>query len=268
MEQQTADTLQLLPTDSIQDTVPVVVVMPAPEDVESLFSGHLLTDTHEQTFIVRKQVSNGFGFSILLGCAAVLIYLQRDSEGVFSSIFRSSFDRNLAQQQARVENSQQARNLFILTVVSVFSISIFLAAMLSYKLPGGASAAELFLPILGITTASILLKRLSVRFLAFLFEVKQEFRLHTYNLNVFLSAIGSVLLPLTLLLFFGPSASHDVISVAGLVVIGTFYLKGLQRGLILALNSNQISALHLFYYFCALEILPVFVLLRVARDML
>jgi hypothetical protein len=73
-----------------------------------------------------------------------------------------------------------------------------------------------------------------------------------------------VLLPLSLLLLYSPQIPFMLVIYFGASVAVFFYLKGLQRGISVALSSTAISTLHLFYYFCALEILPIFVLIRFA----
>lgn len=266
VDQETTDSLFMQPTDTVLAVVDTSVA-DAPPPVESLFTEHLLPATGSPMYTPKKQTSNSFGFAVLMVCAAILIYLQRGSEGAFSALFRYGFDRNLAQQQARIENSQQARSLFIFTVVAILSIALFITAILHSRLEEKSSVSELFLQSFGATLSFILAKRLVVRLLALVFELRQELKLYLYNQNVFLGLTGVVLLPLTLLLFFSPVVPNSIVVILGLGVVGLFYLKGLQRGVIVALNSAHISALHLFYYFCALEILPVSVLFRVAQSM-
>ncbi|MBL4586195.1 MAG: DUF4271 domain-containing protein [Flavobacteriales bacterium] len=90
-------------------------------------------------------------------------------------------------------------------------------------------------------------------------------RLSRYDHTLFLSSLGLLLLPITLIFFYASAVPPIVPYYFGLTAIGFFYLKGVYRGLILAIGTASISPLHLFYYFCALEILPAFTLVRLVQ---
>lgn len=260
------DTIQIAATNTVEMLVSDSISAAAEIPVTSLFSEHHLKDSNQLNYLERKDFSNGFGFAILFVCAGIVVYLQRSSDGIFARLFRSSFDGNIAQQEARIESSQQARNLFILQVTAVISISLFISAGLSRWLEVTTPIPTLFFQVLGGVLGFVILKRSILRLLAFIFELRGEIRIHSYNLNILIATAGVSLLPLTLLLFYSPSIPINVIVYTGIVIGSLFHLKGLQRGLSVALNSSHISPLHLFYYFCALEILPVFVLIRLAQN--
>ncbi len=258
MPQTTTDTLQ-----SLSDSVAGPVVSEQPPT--SLFEGHLLPPSEGIAPEDRSMADNGFIFIVLLLCVAIAAYLQLNSDRLFPSIFKAGFDRNLALQDARIENSQRIRNLFIAQVVALLSISLFITGALSRILLPVTDHSGLFLKVLGIFTVAVLTRRLIMMLLSRLFGMSAVFRLQRYNLTVFLTALGLLLLPVTVLFFFVPSLSPVVPYHIGMVLIGFFYLKGLLRGLMLAIGQGGASLLHLFYYLCALEILPLFILVRFVR---
>lgn len=233
--------------------------------VESLFSNHALEIQNGFEAVEKADPSNGFVFLMLLICAAVTVYLQRNSEGIFGVIFKSSFDRNQALQDARVENSQRSRNMFILQIISILSISLFVAGGIFSSYETTTNIVGLFLSALGIVASLILVKKLVNWLLASMFDFQQELKLYHFNLDIFLASSGILLLPLILVLFFSPQIPTVVSVYTGLGIIGFFYLKGWQRGFSIAMNSSSVSAVHLFYYFCALEILPLFLMIRIAQ---
>ncbi len=251
------DTLQ---TQLCEDTVFTVVETP----VVSLFQDHQLQAENGFSYMERVVSGGSFGFFILFICAAIVVYLQRNSDGIFSAVMKASFDINQASQDARVENSQRSRNMLIIQMVSAISIALFLTAALPHISLNQYSTSELFFPIIGMLSLTVLFRRSLLWFLAQLFDLNSEFRFHRFNLGVFFSAAGLVLLPLSLLLLYSPQIPAIIILYVGAAVGVFFYLKGLQRGISIAISSSSISSLHLFYYFCALEILPLFVLLRFA----
>ena len=92
--------------------------------IVSLFKGHQLQPENDFSYIERAVSSGSFGFFILFICAGIILYLQRNSDGIFSAIVKASFDSNQANQDARVENAQRSRNLLIIQIVSSISIAL------------------------------------------------------------------------------------------------------------------------------------------------
>ncbi|MCF8464961.1 MAG: DUF4271 domain-containing protein [Flavobacteriales bacterium] len=246
-----------------EDSIPAVVK----EFVPSLFEGHLLHPKNDHSYLDKVVSGGSFGFFVLLFCAAVFVYIQRSSEGFFGSVFKASFDANQANQDARVENSQRSTNLFLTQIIALVSISLFTSEVIIQFGFTTFPMATIFFPVLGGLIAAIVLKRAILWILAQLFSLNGELRHHKFNLNLFLSSTGLSLLPLSLLLFYSPQIPYSIIIYTGLAISIVFYLKGLHRGVSLAITSSSIVTLHLFYYFCALEILPVFVLIRCVKGL-
>ena len=246
-----------------EDSVPVIVK----ELVPSLFEGHLLHPQNDYSYVDKVVSGGSFGFFVLLFCAVLFVYIQKRSEGFFGSIFKASFDSNQANQDARVENSQRSTNLFLTQIIALVSIALFTSEVIIQFGFTSFPMVAIFFPILGGLIALILLKRVVLWLLAQLFNVNSELRHHRFNLNIFLSSAGLALLPLSLLLFYSPQIPYSVIIYVGAAIGILFYLKGLHRGISLAITSSSFVTLHLFYYFCALEILPVFVLIRCVQGL-
>ncbi|MBL4586196.1 MAG: DUF4271 domain-containing protein [Flavobacteriales bacterium] len=113
----------------------------------------------KKVLMERGVSDSGFVFFILVVCVSIAAYLQLNSDRLFSSIFKASFDPNLASQEARIENSQRVRNLFIVKVLAFLSISLFLPAVLSKVFLITEAHSSIFLKVLGGFTIFILLKR-------------------------------------------------------------------------------------------------------------
>ena len=253
------DSAYLMPLDSV---VPIVE-----EPVPSLFEAHEIPIGKNPAYIERVDSVGSFGFLILLLCGLIIVYVQRNSDNVFSHILKASFDVNQANQDARVENSQRSRNLFIVQVIAIISVSLFatgaLMRLFSWQMP----MSQLFLVATAVVAVGVVGKRILLWLLAQLFDLSNELRFHSFNQRVLFSATGLALLPLSLLLYYSPQIPFEVIIYLGAAVGILLYLKGLQRGISIALASSSVSTLHLFYYFCALEILPAFVLIRLMQNL-
>ena len=242
-----------------------MVVKPAVEPpVVSLFEEHSLSDTHDFTLVERLETGNNFGFVILLLCSFIIIFLQRNSDGIFSSVLKASFDRNLANQDARVENSQRSRNLLWLQLIASLSVGLFASITYVKLYEPELTFGIVFLWAIGLMLNITIAKRLVQWLLAQIFDLHPYLKIHRFSGNVLFATSGLVLLPLSMLMLFSPQIPFLWIVIAGAVTCGFFYLKGLQRGFLISMSSIAVSPLHLFYYFCALEILPIFVLIRFA----
>ncbi len=280
MQEAAADTVYSITTDSAayamaeqdsvefgaltQDSIAVTAVEPP---ATSLFEGHQLQSQNGFSYLERVDSVGSFGFFVLLACAAVIVYLQRSSDSIFSHVIKASFNINQAAQDARIDNSQRSRNLLAIEGVSVISISLFAAGAFTHISQSYIPLSQVFFSVLGVLLLAILFKRVVLWILAQLFDLNSELRFHRFNLKILFSAAGLTLLPLSLLLLYSPQLPFNWIIYLGIGVAVLFYIKGLQRGISVAITSSSVSALHLFYYFCALEILPVFVLIRCAQSL-
>jgi hypothetical protein len=265
------DTVVDLATDLGSDSVPLMAIDTVEALVElpvtSLFTDHLLQPQNGFEFLLRTDPANTFGFIVLLFCCASIIYLQRSYQGFFSNVFKASFDRTLSQQDARLENSQRTRNIMLLQFTALVSISLFITFMIPLYLETELAPIALFIMAFAGITTVVVIKRMVLWSLAQIFDLQPELRIHRFSSAVLLSMTGLVLLPLSLVLHYSPYISYGLVVYTAVALAGFFYLKVLFRGFLLALSSKSISVLHLFYYFCALEILPVFVLIRVVQNL-
>jgi hypothetical protein len=240
---------------------------PVGSPVVSLFEGHSLVDQNDLTFLEKQEVGGGIGFLILLFCAVLLLYIHRNSEGFISSVFKASFDKNLASQDARVENTQRSRSLMLVQLVSILSIALFSSTVYLSLVAAVLDPFVAFLWAIGIILNLLISKRLIQWLLAQIFDLQSEMRFHRFSGNILLAIAGIALLPISILLIYSPQIPAVLVTVLGTVVLVFFYLKGLIRGFQLTKLERATSPLFLFYYFCALELLPVFVLIRVANSL-
>jgi hypothetical protein len=266
MDEYAMDTLQTNIVDTVLVGISDSVAPVVEEPVNSLFSNHLLQPESIEP-ITRFDPQNGLVFLLLGICAILIVYLQHTSDHIFSSIFKSSFDGSLAMQESRVDNSQRTRNIMLLQLISAISISIFASGVIFWKGETGLSFGPLFLYFFFGLITLIFLKRLLQWVLANLFQISGVLKTYHFNVNVLWSAAALLVFPLSVLLFFSPIIPMQYPMILGLGIFGFFYLKVLQRGVSIAINSTSVSPLHLFYYFCALEMLPVFVLIRLALEL-
>lgn len=260
MEPETQDTLTYY-SDNVELEVQVET------DPTSLFQGHeLIQDSLVENRNPEPQ--NGIGLLVLFICLAIIGYLQRTASGSLVSLFKTAFDSNLATQEARMENTQKLRNNLLLQVIAFLSVALFISVAAFKSIESTEPLILFFLKAFGLLFLAYWLKRITVWALGLIFQSQQIVKLYRYNLNLFFSMDGLLLLPLSMLILFSPEIPVQiVIGLAGILVL-FFYLKTLQRGLLLATSGSGVKLLHLFYYLCALEILPIFLMVRFVQTLL
>lgn len=253
--------------DSLDVLASIMFDTPVEQPVVSLFKGHSLHPIAEMIPAEHVSFPSEFAALVLGICAMLIIYLQRNSDGLFSSVFKGSFDMNLALQESRADNSQRSRNVLLLQVISALSISLLISGAVYTFSDLPIIFHKFYFQVLGVLAGLVLLKKGVQWLLATFFQLNSALKSYHFNTNILMSVSGLMVLPLCLLLFFSPQISSPVLIYMSMAVVGFFYLKTIHRGFQIALSTKSISPLHLFYYLCALEILPVFVLIRLALDM-
>jgi hypothetical protein len=154
----------------------------------------------------------------------------------------------------------------LLFVLFGFTIGMYLYLIgsylqLSYTLSGVEWYVILSLLIMGL----LILKVYVLRFLGYVLLVQKAVRVYTSIL--FLSYFHAALLFLPLIVAFSLSSSaHAVLFIyAGMAIALFITVFQAIRGAIHVLSHYQFSKLYLFIYFCALEICPLLVLIKVLR---
>ncbi|MFC2175673.1 DUF4271 domain-containing protein [Bacteroidota bacterium] len=237
------------------------------EKPTSLFEGHALS--HNDSLLEKPIVSQqpAFGISVIVLCVAVIGYVQKNSDGFILSIFRLAFDSNLTLQDSRIDNFKKGRNNQILQIVAFISVALFIATVCFKTLNYDYPLTQFFIEISGLLLIAYWGKRIAIWALGLLFEVQQEAKFYRYNMNLFFSIDGLLLLPLSLLMLFSPQIPINILIALGAITVSFFYLKTLHRGLIGATNGSGIKLLHLFYYLCGLEILPLCLMVRFVQTL-
>jgi hypothetical protein len=84
-----------------------------------------------------------------------------------------------------------------------------------------------------------------------------------YIFNIFLSAnaIGLFLFPVIICLEYANISARYLMNI-GLFMLLLFYTIRVLKGIAIAYVSGRFSVFHLFLYLCALEILPLIVLIK------
>lgn len=177
--------------------------------------------------------------------------------------FRSFLNTNLVDQQLRQERafSRLAIFLFILVmmIIATYLTLYFheIDLFLDFSFTGLFTAVIVSLAIL--TTFRVALYSL----LAWLFNLEGLQQHHTFHWLLTNVVLCSVLLPVSIVGFYGPTIIQSVFLQVGFWVIITFYVIRILRIAYISSTDFRVPLAYNFLYICALEILPLLVIATV-----
>lgn len=176
--------------------------------------------------------------------------------------YRAFLNDNFLRQLHRVNQGNFSLSYFLLYLSFFLNAGIFIYLAANYygaNLP--RNLAWVFLICLGVG-AAFLFKHILLYFIQSVFPISKEIKLYSFSIMVFSIILGIVLLPINILAAF---ASEDFLKIAiwgGLGAILAFYIFRSLRGLSIGSKYLMLHSFHFLLYLCAVEILPVVVLLK------
>ncbi len=145
----------------------------------------------------------------------------------------------------------------LLNILFYINISLFASQCLNFFDVdlSGLSSFQWF-GICGLAFFAIYtLKTLVLKILDFIFDTK-TFGLYNFSVYLYNKMYGLLLLPLVAMIPFVPDFIAEKLVYLGIILFIFFYVSILFRGLRICIK-NRVSIFYLFFYLCALEILPL-----------
>ena len=149
---------------------------------------------------------------------------------------------------------------FFLLGISSISTFIYLSGFTPKSILFQENHFDSPLAILFISFAIMIwffLKTIIISGTSVLFQTKES--LNTYlSLNIIsLQILGIVLLPISILISYGPSINPLILLGLGILLISLFFMYRLIRAFSLAVKQTNSQWFHILLYICTLEILPL-----------
>ncbi|MBO4602736.1 MAG: DUF4271 domain-containing protein [Salinivirgaceae bacterium] len=163
-------------------------------------------------------------------------------------------------------NAVRNRIYFILNIIFYINTSLLLCQSFEFygfKVFDDSSFMH-FLVCFGAIVVFFLLRTIVLKTIDFLFETK-AFGEYNFTIYLFNKAFGLLVLPVVTVIPFVPSFVTEKLIWAGFALLALSYLLTLFRGLRICLK-NRVSIFYLFFYLCALEILPITTLCKLVID--
>ncbi|MEI7423121.1 MAG: DUF4271 domain-containing protein [Prolixibacteraceae bacterium] len=179
---------------------------------------------------------------------------------VFQSIFNFTISSRLFREQGYNNNFGPFRLNLIFYLFLPFPI--YLIAKDNGVSMMGFSGIELYVIVLVVVNAYFLTKILLYKLMGSIFSQKEITGELVFNMMLYHNVLGMVMLPVATFHSFVPALGFvSLFIVPGLILI--FYLLSLLRSIYFAIRTG-ISIFYLILYLCALEILPVLLVVKLA----
>jgi len=265
MQDSTATSTHLTWQDSayFDTTPPLEILEPR---LPSLFHEHLLQPSDRNLSPVLHEDGNQWAFPILLFCLVMLTFAQRANGLQPITVLRAAFDHRQVNSILRYGQSSEVAGYRLMLMAAFMSITFFVTLLTGAEMEDGQNGLNSLPTIAGVVLALALGSRVTSEVLGILFNVPHLVREAVLNHNILFITCGMLLLPLSAFWSLGPSDVHDVIPYIGGAIIVLLYLKDLQRSLTQLWEDPNVKPEHIFYYFCALKLLPLFVFVRVVTS--
>ena len=209
----------------------------------------------------KESGSNAFLFFLNLLSAFLLAVVINTEKGVLKKISNAITNENVLKLMHR-EEKRGISGYNLLLYISYFinaAIFVYLIGNAFFKAQGWKYYQMIFLVILGIYLG----RHLFLNILGNLFPIKKDSQLYGFTIQTFNIFLGLILIPLNLIIAFGPEKIAVPLIYVGLVFIGILALLRTFRGFLIATSYIQSNLFHFLLYLCTFEILPILLLIKI-----
>ncbi|RZK20400.1 MAG: DUF4271 domain-containing protein [Pedobacter sp.] len=203
----------------------------------------------------------------LLGFIFVLLVIFAILKNAFSkqlsAIVQSFFSNRILNNINKEDNLFSSWPFLLLFVQFGFVFGMFFFLVAQWRDMYQAKDGFKFFFTISLTIiAFYALKLVLLRFLGFLFNVQKP--VGEYISILYLSYFNASLLfiPLVVSFALSPLKYGEVYIVLAVLLLGVIFTFQLLRAGVTILSNNKFSKMHLFLYFCALEICPILILIK------
>ena len=206
---------------------------------------------------LKKNSSRGFQIFFLLLSLLLLIFIVNVERSFVRDLWRVISNENYSSLHHRNQRNTM-RQILLMMGYTVFIIQagLFIYNGLQIYHPEGTVLDNVWLTtalVLGI----YLVRHGVIRYLRWLFNNEKELTLFGFDISIFNTMVGLVLLPINVMIVFGPESLHKPLIIIGIMAIVAAYLLRQLRWMLTARQLITNSLFLFFVYLCAVEILPL-----------
>lgn len=207
------------------------------------------------------------GFELITGSliVAMMLFLliKLTRKNFFKNLEAGITSRALFRQMLRDDTlfPPGTRAPLFFSAITVFSVFAFqITRNFKLHLPFGSDGIYMqFVLLMALILGFLVVKNLLISVTGSLFKTKSVSRQYKAN-NLFFNTISALsLIPLMLISYFDKG---NTILLATIAILAIIFIFRVVRGLLITLRVEKYSLYQIFLYLCALEILPIVVIIK------
>lgn len=229
---------------------------------QSVFYGHSLIKKHDSPIFNSSNPTYWPGV-ILFSIFSVFVLIRISEPKKIIKIFTSVFSLQEAKQLFREEFKLTKRVSVLLGVSFILIMALLVQFVNQYfgLILDEYTQLKQFVFFTVVISLMYLIKFISNYLLAFITSNEELGKEYLFNVYVFSQTIGIVLFPIVICLQFTKYPEEWFLYPA-MIICGGFYALRMFRGFVLSASEQNVGILYIFLYLCALEILPLLILIK------
>lgn len=228
----------------------------------SLFTGHSLSPIHKDP-IFRPGTIYYWPVLVIFFVLALYVMVKLVDPKKLVKVLASPFSMQVSKQLFREDYKINKRVSLVLSLCFVLVISYLLYVTNRYfgLILEEYSPLSQYLFFVAVICVMYTVKFMVNYLLNQLTFTKELGREYAFNVFVYCQTVALVVFPLIICLQFS-RYSTELFLYPAIIVCILFYLLRLFRGFVISVMEQGVGILYIFLYLCALEILPVLVLIK------
>ena len=255
-------------SDSIQTTAEIPVLNFENDTAELLNTYSELSENNNITRFNEPFLKNNNSFLILILISVIIIGLVRLHWKdylitVFHSIFYPASERKISE-----DNASNTYPSFILNFLFFYNSSIFIYEVFKLKDLSFLNFDLLLVPIFFVTLIIIFsVKNLFFYFLGNIFEIIPQIKSYIKNVTILGQIFATIIMPVICVIPFLTESAQNYLINIGVGAFIIIYILQIVKGLKIILKEI-FSLYYIILYLCALEILPLLLIIKLISNQL
>lgn len=228
----------------------------------SVFTGHLLTPLHADPLFRAGTTYYWPGiilFLVLVLYVSIKVYDPKKIYKIFASVFSLQASKQLFREDYKL--NKRVSVFLSISFVLVISFLIHITNRYFGLMLNGVAPLKQYGFFLTVVCLVYTAKFLASYLLSFIVSYSELDKEYSFNIFVFSQTLGVILFPMIILVQFSKYPAEWFLYPA-LIICGGFYVLRLFRGFVISVLEQNVGILYIFLYLCALEILPLLVLVK------
>jgi Domain of unknown function (DUF4271) len=210
---------------------------------------------------VARHMSKGIQIFFILLSLLFLIFIVNVERNFVKDLWRVISNENYSSLHLRNQRNTMRQILLMMGyLIFILQAGVFLCHLLALVGYSSGYLSSIWACV-GFVIIIYAIRHMVIRYLRWLFNNEKEMSLFGFDISTFNIMVGLVLLPINVLLNFGPDSIAKPLIIIGLIVIAAAYLMRQLRWMLTARQLIANSLFLFFVYLCAVEILPLWAIL-------